>query len=148
MIEVVFDTNVMVSALLWTGLPHRLLGLVESKEIELCATIEMLNELEVALAYEKFKPRIQMLETTVTELLESMSQIVTIFSQEVKVKVVEIDPDDDIFLSCALSSGAKYLVSGDRHLLDIGSFEEVNILSPRDFYEQAIDEKMKEEELA
>lgn len=33
---------------------------------------------------------------------------------------VSADPDDDIFLSCALFVGAAYLVSGDRHLLDLG----------------------------
>ncbi len=43
------------------------------------------------------------------------------------------DPDDDKFLACALVSGSKLIVSGDRHLLKVSVFKEIKVLKPRDF---------------
>ena len=43
------------------------------------------------------------------------------------------DRDDDQILSCALSAEADYLVSGDKELLEIGCFERLKIISPREF---------------
>jgi predicted nucleic acid-binding protein len=43
------------------------------------------------------------------------------------------DPDDDKFIECALVSGALLIVSGDHHLLDLGEYEGVRIISAADF---------------
>ena len=48
------------------------------------------------------------------------------------VKVSE-DPDDDMFISCALSCGCKIIVSGDKHLLKISGYENIEVLKPRMF---------------
>lgn len=47
--------------------------------------------------------------------------------------VVTEDPTDNRFLECALDGEADYIVSGDRHLLSVGSFRGIDILRPRDF---------------
>lgn len=43
------------------------------------------------------------------------------------------DPDDDVFLLCAISAGARYVVSGDQHPLSLGAYGEVPVLSVHDF---------------
>jgi predicted nucleic acid-binding protein len=43
------------------------------------------------------------------------------------------DPDDGLFLACALEGHADYLVSGDPHLLEIKHYHGVQILTPRQF---------------
>ncbi len=43
------------------------------------------------------------------------------------------DPDDDIFLACALEGNADYLVSGNSHLLEIKYYYGTQIVSPRQF---------------
>jgi putative PIN family toxin of toxin-antitoxin system len=43
------------------------------------------------------------------------------------------DPDDDMFLSCALEGGAEYVVTGDRDLLDMRTFRGVRIVTPLEF---------------
>jgi putative PIN family toxin of toxin-antitoxin system len=50
-----------------------------------------------------------------------------------KVQVVTADPDDDKFIECALVGGATAIVSGDRHLLALGRYEDIPILSASDF---------------
>jgi len=43
------------------------------------------------------------------------------------------DPDDDIFIGAALASGAEFIISGDEHLLNLGEYEGVRIVSAREF---------------
>lgn len=43
------------------------------------------------------------------------------------------DPDDDMFINCALSGRALYIVSGDRDLLDIEEVDGVEIVTVREF---------------
>lgn len=47
--------------------------------------------------------------------------------------VVAQDPDDDKFIECALIAGAAAIVSGDHHLLDLGKYEGIPILSAAEF---------------
>lgn len=51
----------------------------------------------------------------------------------ISLKVVADDPTDDRFLECAVEAGADYLVSGDVHLLRLGQYAGVQILSPGAF---------------
>jgi putative PIN family toxin of toxin-antitoxin system len=46
------------------------------------------------------------------------------------------DPDDDKFIDAALSSGATIIVSGDRHLLALGTVEGIEILTARQFLDR------------
>ena len=47
--------------------------------------------------------------------------------------MVADDPDDDKFIECALAAGASLIVSGDYHLLDLGEYEGVRVLSAAEF---------------
>jgi hypothetical protein len=49
------------------------------------------------------------------------------------VAVIENDSHENKFLECALAAGAKYIVSGDRHLLNLKTFKGIRILPPTDF---------------
>ncbi|MHC3381806.1 PIN domain-containing protein [Haloarcula sp. H-GB5] len=52
------------------------------------------------------------------------------------ITAVEADPDDDKFLEAAVAGNVDYIVSGDRHLLDLDSFRGIDIVEPRAFYER------------
>ncbi len=52
------------------------------------------------------------------------------------VLVIRSDPDDDRILECAVEAQAHFIVSGDPHLLDLGKFEKVRILSPADYLKE------------
>lgn len=41
-------------------------------------------------------------------------------------RVIERDPDDDHIIACALAAKAGLIVSGDKHLLDLGSYSGIN----------------------
>ena len=48
-------------------------------------------------------------------------------------RLVPDDPDDDKIVQCALVGGASYIVSGDKHLLALKSYQAIGILRPADF---------------
>lgn len=54
-------------------------------------------------------------------------------SDFVPVSVVADDPDDDKFISCAVAAGASHIISGDPHLLALGTYQNIRILTPSQF---------------
>ena len=46
------------------------------------------------------------------------------------------DPDDDKFIACALASGSGVIISGDRHLLNVSGYQEIEVLKPRQFVDR------------
>lgn len=135
--RIVIDTNIWISGLLWKGHPWELLRLAEEGEIELCLAPAMIEELAQVLAYEKFQPRLEQLRLSSTELLAYAIDLASIFDvpQEGPV-IVAADPDDDIFLRCAIAVKATCVVSGDHHLLDLKKYADIPILTVRDFLVQ------------
>ena len=51
----------------------------------------------------------------------------------IELSVIREDPDDDRYLECAVEGQAEYIVSGDRHLLALGSYRHISIVPPRAF---------------
>ncbi|MFC1461843.1 putative toxin-antitoxin system toxin component, PIN family [Verrucomicrobiota bacterium] len=131
--KVVFDTNVVISGLLWQGLPNRLLRLVKHGELELCLSRSIVEEVSRVLSEAKFSHRIIVLNTSVEELIAGLSKLSKIYPDEIISPAVKADPDDDRVLSCALTSGAKYIVTGDSHLLELENWSGISILTPRQF---------------
>ena len=136
--RVVVDTSTLISAVLWTGLPHRLIELAEAGKITLCATEETLREFREVLSRPKFAGKIRERATTADEIMQGVLRLIALYGALSLPGAVEADPDDDKFLACAVTAGAEYLISSDGHLLDIGMYAGVLILTVREFLEQVI----------
>jgi putative PIN family toxin of toxin-antitoxin system len=132
---VVIDTNLWVSGLLWRGMPWRLLRLAERGRVTLCMAPAMVAELAEVLTYERLQPRLQQLGLTPAALIAYVLNVASIFEvpESEKASIVAADPDDDIFLRCAVVAGVAYVVSGDHHLLDLENYAGVPIITVRDF---------------
>ena len=131
--RVVLDTNVMVSGLLWKGKSNQILEWVEEGKLELCQSKKTLEELTQVLDYPRIKKRVKKLGMKADEIIVSVERGSKIFDILTNEAVVTEDPDDDIFINLALTSGAKFIVSGDSHLLNIGQHKDIKILSPNQF---------------
>jgi putative PIN family toxin of toxin-antitoxin system len=131
--RVVVDTSVLISALLWGGLPHRVLELAESGAITLCATENTLAELRGVLGRPKFQNRLLARGATLETAMQGILGLVELYPHIPLPGSVPDDPDDDIFVSCAVTADTPYLISGDRHLLELGQFENTRIASVRTF---------------
>ncbi len=138
--RIVIDTNIWVSGLLWRGLPWQLLQLAETGRIEICMTEVMLAELSEVLRYPRLQSRLQSIGVTSEELITYVSQCATFFESpsisSSDAPLVATDPDDDIFIHCALVAKASYLVSGDHHLLEMQQYADISIVTVHDLFEQ------------
>jgi uncharacterized protein len=129
-IRAVLDTNVLVSALLFSGPPSQLVPAWQGGRLCPVVSAEILEEYVRVLAYSKFK-------LTSSEILSLIEEDVLPFVDTVRAKPISVptlrDPDDMKFLACAVSARVHWLVSGDDDLLSIGKVESVEIVSVTNF---------------
>ncbi len=128
--RVVADTNTVVSAFLWGGLPAEVLAAARAQRLMLCASAALLVELEEVLARAKFAARIAQVGSSVPQLLAGYRALITL-TRPAAIEPTARDPDDDHVLACALGASATLIVTRDRDLLDLGTFREIRILAAR-----------------
>lgn len=131
--RVTFDTNVLVSAFIAKqGNPANLLELALALEdVELVLSKQILRELKEVLGRREVRKRFTYTERDVSRIvsiLEKSTRVVMIKSQ---FHVVKDDPKDDIVLATAYDGKARYIVSGDHHLLRLGTFRGIKIVNPK-----------------
>jgi len=127
--RIVIDTNIIASGIFFGGLPNKLLQLVISEKIEAIGSNEITDEYYKTFGYLlSNKNYIPKEGISVCSIVEKMK----IIFPKSKVKVCR-DPNDDKFIDCAIDGKCKYIVSGDKDLLDIKNFENIKILTVRDF---------------
>lgn len=127
--KVVIDTNVIISAFGWDGHPEEIIKLVNKGKIENFTSIEMINELSNAIKY----PRLKFPESLQAEIIETIFSISSIVNVNQSLKIIDEDPGDNKVIECALSAKAEFIISGDKHLLELKKFKEIEILTPSEF---------------
>ena len=135
-IKAVLDTNILVSLLFKKGLAKEFSKLMEKGSVEFYSSEEILGELARVLTYPKIEQVFKKAGINKTTALESIIEILKIVNPKVKVDAVKSDPLDNKVLECALEAGANYVVSGDRHLLELRRFRKIEILTAREFLEE------------
>ena len=126
--RLVFDTNIIISALLWHGAPRHLLHFAHSSAVQLYTSLPLLLELDEVLRRDKFLARLQEAQVTADDLLLGFVALATTVEPLAITPVILSDPDDDNVLACALAAQADVVVSGDRHLLQMGAYSAIPIL--------------------
>lgn len=129
----VLDTNVLLSALLFTGRASRIITLLESKAIVMVISREILAEYIRALAYPKFALSDDEVKSLVSEIILPFAE--TVRSPKLLGGVCR-DPEDDKFLACAKAGQADVIVSGDKELLMLRQFEGIPIKSLSAFLQE------------
>ena len=127
--RLVLDTNVVVSGLLWNGAPAQLIDLARMDDIELFSSRVLLAELTRILRRAKFSRAITASEMTIDELVLGYSELAALVMPADIPPTILRDPDDDHVLACALAAEVEWIVSGDRDLLDIGTFRGMPIVT-------------------
>jgi putative PIN family toxin of toxin-antitoxin system len=127
-VKVAFDTNVLVSALtLRGGSGARAVGRIISGEDDLALSRPIIDELIGVLARKFGRDREQLARTAV--FLASLAEIV---EPDVELAVLS-DAADNRVLECALMASAEIIVTGDRGMLALGSYESVRIVTLREY---------------
>ena len=131
---VVLDTNMIISAVLSpTGTVAEIINLWEQEAFEVATSAALIAELRRALTYERVRKFVKLTAEELERLLRFYTSAAIMVESEIKLDEVQEDPDDNRVLECALASQASYIVTGDNHLLKLGEFEGIVILSPAGF---------------
>lgn len=120
--RVVADTNVLVSAIQFGGKPKQLLDLAVDGYVDLAISEAILEETLRVLRHKFHRTPEELRETD--KHLRVLGCIVT---PSESINVIDADPSDDRILECAVAADAEVIVSGDQHLLVLGSFRGIPI---------------------
>ena len=129
----VIDTNIIISAFISSFGPcAQIFELFLKGDILNYTSEDIIQELEEVIHRPKF---IGCIETYDKQfMIDSFRSLSLVISPIAKEKAIRDDPDDDKVVNCALASGAA-IITGDNHLLSLGSYEGIPILSPKQFLE-------------
>lgn len=135
--KIVLDTNVFISGIFFSGPPYQILDAWRHGEIDIVLSEVIFDE------YQRIATELsrQFKDVDISKLLDLLV-INAIWIDAPRIALsISADPDDDKFISCALASKTKVIVSGDKHLLDISGCRGIEILTPRLFIETYLKNK-------
>ena len=128
--KVFLDTNVLASAAATRGLCGDVLREVPASH-DLFISEQVLSELKRVLRF-KFGVRQDLIDDFILLLEQD-----TVLAKPVEVPNIKLQDKDDLsILGAAIAAGAEVLVTGDKELLNLGHDEDLEILSPRQFWEK------------
>lgn len=135
MLRAVLDANVYASALVKPdGPPGRILHLIlADRTFEVVLSKSIIVELRRCLDYPKLRKFIPLDDDEIDRWILALELIADMVMPSREVRAVADDPDDDHLLAAALEGRAAFLVTGDRHVLALGEYEGVRIVTPAEF---------------
>ena len=68
--------------------------------------------------------------TQAAQEVKAISEFVSVTGS---LRAVDADPDDDVVVECALLGGAAYIITGDRHLINLEQYADIEIVRPARF---------------
>ena len=128
--RVLLDTNVVVSAVLFGGVPKQCLRRGLAGDFELVTATGLLDELEHVLLDRFGLPR------EAAAFIRGDLALAAEVVAPARVEAISCDAGDDLVLAAAREGRADYVVTGDRDLLDLGRYGSVAILPPRAFLDR------------
>ncbi len=131
--RIVADTNVLVSATFWNGNSARIVDMAQRGRIELVISEEILNEYARALNDEELVEKVVEKELSRRFTVAKLIRTTRIVEPKEKIEAVAADKDDNKIIEAALEGKARFILTYDRHLLKLGSYEEIRIITPEDF---------------
>lgn len=130
MTRVVLDTNTLFSALLFGGIPEAVLQLAKPPaEIVVLVSPFILGEIRRILETRSRLSRKE-IEQIIMEDISELTECITPVS---KVSALPLANPDNEILACAIDARAQFLITGDHELLKLRRFEDVSIVTPREF---------------
>ncbi len=109
--------------------------MAEDRLVQIFVSLDILQEINRVLEYEKILrilKRSRMEPSSIMTTILSLSSLVDV---KARGQAIEEDPSDNRILSCAKEAGAQFVVSGDRHLLQLGDYKNIRILTASSFLE-------------
>ena len=127
--KVVLDTNIVISAIVFGGLPEQILKKVRQKEIIAVSSLSLIAEL-IDILSKKFgfpKNKLKLIE-------KKIKKISMIVYPDKTINVLEDEPDNRV-LEAGFEGEAEYIVTGDKDLLRFGEYKGIKIVTAKIFFD-------------
>jgi putative PIN family toxin of toxin-antitoxin system len=124
----VFDTNILFSATGWRGKPLECVQRARAGEVQVVTCPELIEELA-----EKLEARLHFSAGQVAETIADYLGFLRVIQIPKVLMAVPRDPEDNMVLECAIEAEARYIVSGDKHLLELKEYRGIRIIRAADF---------------
>ncbi len=132
--EAVLDTNVVVSALISPkGPPAEMIRAWRAHSFAWVTSPALLDELERALSYPRIRQYLTWTEDEIEEFLELIRREARVVHSSQALHVIQDNPEDNRVIEAAVEGQAGYIVTGDYHLLDVGKYGDIAIVTPARF---------------
>ena len=128
MLRVVVDTNVYISAIFWGGKPRHVIDLGRDGEIQIFTSEDIEQEI-----LDKLMTKFGMNSDDAGRVMADFSTFTKLIRVSRRIHVVKDDPDDDKFIECAVECNAEFIISGDKHLLNMRKYEGIDIMNAATF---------------
>ncbi|MEJ2304027.1 MAG: putative toxin-antitoxin system toxin component, PIN family [Anaerolineales bacterium] len=115
------------------GSPGKILDFWEQEQFDLVVSPPILEELERVIHYPRIQQKYELSEEYVEKFLALIGNEAIVVNPSNKLNVIEKDPSDNRYLECAKEGNASYIVTGDKHLLDLEEYNGIVILTPTGF---------------
>jgi len=134
--KAVLDTNQFVSSLLSkTGVQSQILRAWRAGRFQLVTCPAIIEEIARVLTYPKIRDRYGISAKLIGNLIRLIGDHALVVPGDTPVAIVDEDPADNMILACALEGQADCIVSGDDHLLRLGNFQAIPIITGKAFLE-------------
>ena len=127
-LRVVIDTNIYISAIFWNAKPREVIDLGRDGKIIIFTSLDIENEIAG-----KLKTTFKLAGEDVNQILLDFSTFTLPIRINKQLIVVQDDPDDNKFIECAVECRANYIISGDRHLLNLKEYEGIKLIKSSEF---------------
>jgi len=132
--KALLDTNALVSALLQPRGPSGQIVLRwQARQFELAVSLDTLTELADVLHRPHIIHKHTITESDIANYLNYLHNFAEVAPGVLVLDVVPDDPKDNHVIAAAIETYCDYVVSGDHHLLDMGQYQSIRIITPREF---------------
>jgi uncharacterized protein len=130
--KVVLDTNVLLVSLPKTSVDHIIFLELIRGNYTLCVTTDILNEYE-EIFQRRANPNVTKIALDLLDILPNIERVNKYYFW----RMINIDPDDNKFVDCAISSRADFIVTYDKHFEELKkqTFPSVKVISKEEFVE-------------
>lgn len=125
--RLVLDTNIVISGLIWGGVPRQLLDLAREGQVDLYTSSVLLDELSDVLTRSKFAALLVTQAVLPTTLMQHYGMLTRLVMPQAIESTVR-DADDDAVIATAVAAQADIIVTGDNNLLSLCSYQDIQIL--------------------
>ena len=134
--QVVVDTNVLISAIFFGGKPELILEAWRTEKLDFLITEEILSEyIDVLHRISEKYPRVD-----IAKIIPLITTYGILVEPQILNQNICEDPDDDKFIAAALGSSSGIIITGDKHLLDVSGYSGIEMIKPAVFVKKYLSE--------